>query len=901
MIEELFPGSMFDDRYEIVEMIGEGGMGKIYKAIEVELGRTVALKFIHRDLLAENDSFNRFRREGNALSRLQHPGIVAIYRFGIWQESLAFIVMELVAGRSLRATLDAQGSLPSLETAILGQQLCSAMQHAHLHNIVHRDLKPGNILITRQPEDEEVKVKVIDFGLARVVSDTTTRQQLTQTGMLIGSVYYMSPEQCTGKKADARSDIYALGCVLYECLTGHPPFSADTPIGLMNLHVNEDIPLLSTAAVPIANAQAWDALLHRALQKEPNKRFQSMSEFEEGITAVLSGSFTGILTVPSEPAGRAKRRAPYLIPIVVSLVVLAFVIAVKVSLQTDSKKAVSGVNNAPGSKLRPINSTVATADLVYTYRDRRGKIESDRRIQMLKDWIDRFGTDDPTGASIANFWLCLETADRAESVKFASMRRTLEYNIPERAELTPLATVYRDRALSGLQAALKLESQNTDKQTLLYFIDVLEMLDMPPDQRVKKCLGLLDRKDRANRFPIELREELKRIYNRAGDFPAEEKLLRLELGEYAESSILLINNLAQQNRLAEGRNRLRQELDDLLGDRWTSGYLRRIHYLCQLLYSFKMIPEARKAVAYCKNGSEAIPLSLSYEENSRPCRNKNQHHLLQALLLAEDNKKAEALAELEQIDLKDGLARRQLFAPLVFLVMKLGGRPGPFMGTVVKASTSDDIKWIAPLSKRLRPVRPLAAAGLEHTALTLIRHKLKLPKATIEDLTSVALLLLHTPQRSADLKELLNQAEQTFLEQEQRESGLAVSILKIESQIDHGNYDAARQELEKILPAVSSSKSRYSKQLLADALACKARIATATHESDQARSEYTKILKLIDHSYDLSLEHKVNLLNQFADFCDEVGDQQGAQTARAKSKRIAPEEFRELRERALYE
>lgn len=381
---ELPSGTLFDGRYEIVDLIGEGGMGRVYKAIEVELGRPVALKLIHHELLNESDSSNRFRQEGTVLSRLQHSSIVSMYRFGVWQERLAYIAMELVAGQSLRTLIDSKGYLSSTQTALLGKQICAAMEHAHSLSIVHRDLKPGNILLDGEPENE--RIKIIDFGLARIICDTsTTKQQLTQTGMLVGSVNYMSPEQCMGRKADARSDVYALGCVLYECLTGQPPFQSDNPIGLMSLHVNERMVALQKARRTVENAKMWDEVLGRALHKDPAQRYQSMDEFAREIDALLGGNWSGpgLVTAPVE---NKRRMIPLLLP--VSIVVCALLVVAGFSLR-DKQEKVSRVEQAPRVNKSSVSATVLTPDWISDYRRRREKIEGRERIPLLKDWLKK--------------------------------------------------------------------------------------------------------------------------------------------------------------------------------------------------------------------------------------------------------------------------------------------------------------------------------------------------------------------------------------------------------------------------------------------------------------------------------------------------------------------------------
>lgn len=292
LIENLKPGTVVDDRYSIVEFLGVGGMGYVYLAIETSVDRKVALKFLHPGLIADEESFSRFEREGQVLSQLSHPGILTFYRFGLWNPTptpsvfFPFIAMEYLDGSSLRSILDEHQRLAPDKALNIVEQLCEALASAHKLNVVHRDLKPNNVMLMANMDSDVIKV--LDFGLAKFCRTPDEQSQhLTQTGNLVGSVHYMSPEQSTGRVVDARSDIYSVGCLLYELLTGAPPFNADSAVGILYLHANEH-PLLASDKVRDL-PPGTDALIGKAMEKLTEARYQSMSQFLHDIKLVRSG------------------------------------------------------------------------------------------------------------------------------------------------------------------------------------------------------------------------------------------------------------------------------------------------------------------------------------------------------------------------------------------------------------------------------------------------------------------------------------------------------------------------------------------------------------------------------------------------------------------------------------
>ncbi len=291
------PGAVIDERYVVIELIGEGGMGSVVKAREIGLERVVAIKILHELSIGDVEARARFQREAHVLSNLKHPGIVSFYRFGSWQSHF-YIAMEYLEGRTLRNIISTEG-LSTSESILIALQICDAVQSAHCQNVFHRDLKPDNVIVTI--EEEMFKVKLVDFGLARAAAFSD--QKLTETGLLIGSAPYMSPEQCTRGKADHRSDIYSLGCILFEMLSGVPPYTAENPIALIFKHANEPLPKL----VPINRSTSLptgiESVVDKALEKLPERRYQSMQELAADLVAVQQGVLAPIkIQGPRPPA-----------------------------------------------------------------------------------------------------------------------------------------------------------------------------------------------------------------------------------------------------------------------------------------------------------------------------------------------------------------------------------------------------------------------------------------------------------------------------------------------------------------------------------------------------------------------------------------------------------------------
>jgi eukaryotic-like serine/threonine-protein kinase len=314
-------------RYVVREMLGTGGMATVWRATDEVLGRDVAVKVLSPQFAADPDFLARFEREARHAARLSHPRLVTVFDSGV-DETLPFIVMELVAGPTLRQVLDDTGMLPPGEAVGIAAAVCEALEVAHAAGLVHRDIKPANIVLARGGE-----VKVLDFGIARADG----RAGGTRTQTVLGTAAYLSPEQASGHPAGPSADLYSLGCVLFEMLTGAPPFSAETAVGLAyrQVHDEPDPPSARRPSLP----ERLDQITTRLLAKDPAGRPASAAAARAGLLSALNPDATAVLTplgggtVPGMPVRRSRRR-PRLAEAVLAAALAASVAALAVVLLT---------------------------------------------------------------------------------------------------------------------------------------------------------------------------------------------------------------------------------------------------------------------------------------------------------------------------------------------------------------------------------------------------------------------------------------------------------------------------------------------------------------------------------------------------------------------------------------
>ncbi|MFW5968176.1 MAG: serine/threonine-protein kinase [Persicimonas sp.] len=282
------PGMVLADRYEVTEEIGRGGFGRIYRARQINVDRDVAVKVLPPKFISTHGVVERFRREARLASRLRHPNTITVHDYGK-QDDLLFIVMEYLQGEDLADLLRRRSTLPLAMILHVSRQVLKSLQEAHTHQIVHRDLKPENVFLTQVGSERDF-VKVLDFGIAKLAlpeveagqegEDDEEFRNLTMTGSTVGTPTYMSPEQAAGEEVDGRTDIYALGIIMYEMACGRPPFKSDNPVKLMRAHLFEEVPRLANDQL---RGSRFEAVIRKALAKDKEERFEDAGAFEEAL------------------------------------------------------------------------------------------------------------------------------------------------------------------------------------------------------------------------------------------------------------------------------------------------------------------------------------------------------------------------------------------------------------------------------------------------------------------------------------------------------------------------------------------------------------------------------------------------------------------------------------------
>ncbi len=295
--EDPWLGRVVNGKFRIEALVGQGGMGRVYRARHLTLDRAVVLKMLHKAYSTDPQTVQRFQREARAASRLDHPNSIAVLDFGEAEDGTLFMAMEYLAGRPLSRVVAEDFPLGEPRIVRIAAQILSALGEAHENGIVHRDLKPENVMVEPRRGEPDF-VKVLDFGIAKITAPGASEPKLTQAGLVCGTPEYMSPEQARGADLDLRSDLYSMGVILYQMTTGELPFASDTPVGFLTKHLSEaPVPAREkNPQVPVS--AALDAVIARALVKEPELRFQSAEEMRAALLACAPHA----AEVPSAPA-----------------------------------------------------------------------------------------------------------------------------------------------------------------------------------------------------------------------------------------------------------------------------------------------------------------------------------------------------------------------------------------------------------------------------------------------------------------------------------------------------------------------------------------------------------------------------------------------------------------------
>ncbi|GAA2144459.1 Stk1 family PASTA domain-containing Ser/Thr kinase [Glycomyces algeriensis] len=380
-------------RYEIGEVVGYGGMAEVHRGRDLRLGRDVAVKLLRADLSRDESFLIRFQREAQNSASLNHPNIVAVFDTGE-DGGIPYMVMEFVNGRTLKEVLLAEGRFDAATACEVVADMCSALDFSHKHHIIHRDVKPGNVMLS-----DTNQVKVMDFGIARALA--SNQATMTQTSAVIGTAQYLSPEQARGETVDARSDVYAVGCVLYELLVGHPPFTGDNPVSVAYQHVREEArpPSELNPAIPAS----VDAVIMKALAKNPENRYHSAGEMREDLIraargqavmapAVMNaGDRTQLLagadsTAPITPiATSSSKRRPWLIALGVILSLIAVTAASWGIMKMLEESATVAVPNVVGQERAEAETTLTDAGFEVTVEEVPAEVPDDENIGRVTD------------------------------------------------------------------------------------------------------------------------------------------------------------------------------------------------------------------------------------------------------------------------------------------------------------------------------------------------------------------------------------------------------------------------------------------------------------------------------------------------------------------------------------
>ncbi len=393
-------GQILNDRYEIKRQVGTGGMADVYMAIDRLLGRTVAVKVLHPQFSRDPVYIERFRHEAQAAANITHPNIVNVYDWGV-EGDLHYIIMEYVEGKSLKDVILENAPLMPERAVEIAISICMALEAAHSHGIVHRDIKPHNVIVTRDNQ-----IKVMDFGIAR----TSGGSSITQTGTIIGTAQYISPEQAQGRTADPRSDLYSLGIVLYELLTAKVPFDGETPVAIAYKHVRED-PLPPSILNPDISPEL-EAIVLKALAKNPQNRYQSATEMRADLERCLEGTpvyatpvlppeektteATRVYPVTSLPQRGKSRKWPWVVLIIVAAIAIAFGVwgvlrgtsAITVpdltgKSEAEAKKILSDAGLLLGNVTKDYSETVPEGKIISQNPKAGSKITKNMKVDIV--------------------------------------------------------------------------------------------------------------------------------------------------------------------------------------------------------------------------------------------------------------------------------------------------------------------------------------------------------------------------------------------------------------------------------------------------------------------------------------------------------------------------------------
>lgn len=380
-------GTVIADHYQLLEFLGEGGMSLVYKAKHLLLNRVVAIKLLKQSSRLNDLKFKRFAQEARAISALSHPNIINVLDFGLSDDGSPYMVIDYLEGKSFTELIGAAKQPDIARLLHILVQSCDALEHAHAKGILHRDFKPSNVMLVDVNGDPDF-VKILDFGIAKFLpTSDQDAQRLTQTGEVFGSPLYMSPEQCLGKEIDARSDIYGVGCVMYEALSGQAPLVGDTILDTMNMQI-DDIPKPFNAVCPDKHIpRALERIVLRSLEKDPNMRQQSMADLKDELSALSTELDGGLSSTPGyKPLSRPLRKRAAPLASWQSRTLACLVLLLAIAGGTQLPGLWSELNRSPADRNWREHVELAKAALARHDFD-----EGQREFKLALELSERFG------------------------------------------------------------------------------------------------------------------------------------------------------------------------------------------------------------------------------------------------------------------------------------------------------------------------------------------------------------------------------------------------------------------------------------------------------------------------------------------------------------------------------
>ena len=391
VIQKIERETLIDKRYKVDGLIATGGSGAVYRAEDLHLERSVGLKFLQLSGVDDPDvALKRFELEARALNTLDHPNIVRVFRYGLFEEGTPYLALEFIDGKSLRQLLEERGNLSCAESISIAKCICAGMQYAHDHNIVHRDLKPENVILQNEV------AKVVDFGLCKFSEERDEDNRLTRHGSITGTAAYMSPEQCAGKAGDARSDIYSFACILFELLTGQAPFIADTAAQVMLKQVNESPPTISSQLTsrkfgsPEMGRPSKEMLpdiLLKCLQKDPAQRYQSFGDVLDDLNKITTPESASVFSSRDKTQIR-KRQLRIKCVVLSSLLAVGLTGAAAASIYKDEL----AVRMACFSQVQSPSKSIETLRATFSDLLKEGKLDLAARMVATSTSSSQFSS-----------------------------------------------------------------------------------------------------------------------------------------------------------------------------------------------------------------------------------------------------------------------------------------------------------------------------------------------------------------------------------------------------------------------------------------------------------------------------------------------------------------------------